>query len=590
MFRVPLLFGVLGGSGQTAEQIDVRIIRRLHKGVGMVSSISRKSVMGVAAAVLVGLLAAGCGGSSGTKSADGSVSTTDITVAASGSPTSGGRMVYGLEAETDGFNPTANRWGASGYMVGSAVFDPLAAFDDKGNWQPYLAKSFTASSDFRTWTVALRPGVTFSNGQPLDGAAVAQNLNTTRKDALTGASLANLADVAVDPADPMKVIVTAVDPWASFPTIMSGQVGYMAAPAQLDAGKPASSTQPIGTGPFVQQEWIPDNHWVGTKNPTYWRTDASGTRLPYLDSVEFKPVVDPQTRLSALVSGDLTMMVASEWPVINKMRSEGGSGTIQVVYDHSESEEAFVLLNTESAQLTDVRVRRAMAECTDLTPILASSETPPELAADSQFVKGSTFYVDSKFPRNDVAAGKALIDSVKAETGTDVTVQLTTNPVPTYTAVAALLAEQWSRCGITVQQNVEEQSKMISDAVTGKLQAVLWRQFGGDDPDGNYVWWTGKNARGLLTLNAARLQDSQIDVALDQARASNDLAVRKEAYATLQRRQTELVPYIWLSHTQWVIGAAKQVRNIGNITLPDGANARQFGGGVFRLTEVWFEK
>jgi peptide/nickel transport system substrate-binding protein len=364
----------------------------------------------------------------------------------------------------------------------------------------------------------------------------------------------------------------------------------MAAPAQLEAAKPASSNQPIGTGPFVQQEWIPDNRWVGTRNPTYWRTDASGTQLPYLDSVEFRPVVDPQTRLSALLSGELTMMVNSDWPITNRMRSEAESGNMQMVLDRSESEEGFVLLNTESAPLNDVRVRRALALCTDLTPVLAASETPPEMAADSQFAPDSPFYVDTKFPRNDVAAGTALIDSVKAETGGNVTVSLTTNPVPTLLAVASLLAAQWSQCGVTVQQQAIEQSKMISDAVTGKLQAVLWRQFGGDDPDGNYVWWTGKNARGLLALNTARLQDPQIDAALDRARATDDLAVRKEAYAELQRRQTELVPYIWLSHTQWVVGAANSVRNIGNKSLPEGQSARRFGGAVFRLTEVWLDK
>lgn len=553
-------------------------------------SLRGSKLSAVVVVVVLGLLAASCGGSSGNADGNGPTSITDVTIAASGSPKSGGRLVYGLEAETDGFNPTANRWSASGYMVGSAVFDPLTAFDDKGNWQPYLAKSFTPSADFRIWTITMRPGVTFSNGQPLDGAAVAQNLNATRKDALTGAALRNLSDVVVDPSDPLKVIATATDPWATFPTILSGQIGFMAAPAQLEAAKPASSNQPIGTGPFVQQEWIPDNRWVGTRNPTYWRSDASGTQLPYLDSVEFRPVVDPQTRLSALLSGELTMMVNSDWPITNRMRSEAEAGTMQMVLDRSESEEGFVLLNTESAPLNDVRVRRALALCTDLTPVLAASETPAEMAADSQFAPDSPFYAATKFPRNDVAAGTALIDSVKAETGGNVTVSLTTNPVPTLLAVASLLAAQWSQCGVTVEQQAIEQSKMISDAVTGKLQAVLWRQFGGDDPDGNYVWWTGKNARGLLALNTARLQDPQIDAALDRARATDDLAVRKEAYAELQRRQTELVPYIWLSHTQWVLGAANSVRNIGNKSLPDGETARPFGGAVFRLTEVWLDK
>jgi len=555
--------------------------------------VSRRSARGrVVAAALVatlGLGVAACGSSSPEASVK-EGTTTDITVAASGAPVSGGSVTFGLEAESDGFNPTANRWAASGYMVANAIFDSLAAFDAEGNVQPYLAQSFTPSADFRTWRITMRPGITFTNGQALDGAAVAKDLNAVRADALTGAALANLTSVEVDPADPMTVVLVAADPWASLPSTLSGQIGFIAAPAQLDAPKPASSNQPIGTGPFMQKEWVPDNHWSGTRNPNYWRTDAKGTKLPYLDSIEFRPVVDPQTRVSALLSGDLNMTVVSEWGSINRLRSESASGNAQIVYDRGESEEALLLINTSKAPLDDVRVRRALALCTDIDPVLAASETPADYVADSQFAKDSPYYVDTKFPRNDVTAGTALINEVKAQTGGDVTVTLTTNPVPTYLAITSLLAEQWNRCGITVQQQSVEQSKFVADAVTGKLGIALWRQFGGDDPDVNYVWWTGRNASGLLALNAARLKDPQIDAALDRARASADVNVRKEAYAELQRRQTELVPYIWLSHSQWAIGAGTTIRNIGSITLPGGAESRPFGGGVFRLTEVWIDK
>jgi len=553
---------------------------------------TRSGCLRITAATLIVALSVGvvaCGGSD-SESSQGAGSTTDITVASSGAPKSGGSVLFGLEAETDGFNPTSNRWAASGYMVGSAVFDPLAAFDSEGQVQPYLAQSFTPSADFRTWRITMRPGISFTNGEALDGAAVAKDLNAVRADALTGAALANLTSVSVDPADPMTVVLVAADPWASLPATLSGQIGFIAAPAQLDAPKPASTNQPIGTGPFMQKEWVPDNHWSGVRNPGYWRSDANGNKLPYLDSVEFRPVVDPQSRVSALLSGDLDMMVVSEWGSIYRLRSEAEAGNAQMVYDRGESEEALLLINTQKAPLDDVRVRRALALCTDIDPILAASETPASYVADSQFAKDSPYYVDTNFPRNDVAAGTALINEVKAQTGGDVTITITTNPVPTYVAITSLLAEQWARCGVTVQQQAEEQSKFVLDAVTGKLGVALWRQFGGDDPDVNYVWWTGKNANGLLALNASRLKDSQIDAALDQARASADPAVRKDAYAQLQRRQSELVPYIWLSHTQWAIGAATDVRNIGSITLPGGMASRPFGGGVFRLTEVWLDK
>ncbi|CAB4925229.1 MAG: hypothetical protein F2837_01625 [Actinobacteria bacterium] len=544
-----------------------------------------------AAAIALSLALAACGGSS-SSSNEAVDDITDVTIKASGDPKSGGTVTFGLEAETDGFNPTTNRWAVSGYMVGNAVFDPLAAYDPAGKWQPYLAKSFTPSADYKTWTIAMRPGVTFSDGTPVNGAAVAKSLSAAAADPLVGIALRNMASATVDPADPLNTIVTTVDPWASLPALLSNQVGYIVAPAQLDASKPASSNQPIGSGPFIQKEWIPDNRWVGTKNPNYWRSDDKGNKLPYLDSVEFRPIVDPQTRVSALISGDINMMHTSDWPTINKLQAEAGDGNLQIVADRRESEESFVMFNTSKAPVSDPRVRLGLAWCTDRNQVLTINETPANKAADSQFAPDSPYYVKTDFPSNDVAKGTELINAYKAENPGDVTVVLGTTPVPANTATTALLAQQWARCGVTVQQKTSEQSKFVLEAATGQFEANLWRQFGAADPDGDYQWWTGKNATGALALNFARLNDPQINEALDKARATPDEAVRKDAYATLQKRQTELVPYIWLSRTQWAIGAAKNIRSVTNVSLPDGQSAAPMVagfGGAIRLTQTWIE-
>ena len=544
-----------------------------------------------AAAIALSLVLVACGGSS-SSSNESTKETSDVTIKASGDPKTGGTVKFGLEAETDGFNPTTNRWAVSGYMVGNAVFDPLASYDSEGKWQPYLAKSFTPSADYKTWTIAMRPGVTFSDGTPVDGAAVAKSLTAAAGDALVGIALRNMASATVDPADPLNTIVTTVDPWASLPALLTNQVGFIVAPAQLDAGKPASSNQPIGSGPFVQKEWVPDNRWVGTKNPNYWRSDAKGTKLPYLDSVEFRPIIDPQTRVSALISGDINMMHTTDWPTINKLQSEANAGSLQFVADHRESEESFVMFNTSKAPVNDPRVRVGLAWCTDRDQVLVINETPADRTADSQFAPESPYYVKTNFPNNDVAKGKELIDAYKKDNPGEVTVVLGTTPIPANTATTALLAQQWARCGVTVQQKTTEQSKFIIDAATGQYEANLWRQFAASDPDGDYQWWTGKNATGALALNFARLNDPQINEALDKARATPDEAIRKQAYAVVQQRQTELVPYIWLARTQWAIGAAKNVRNLTNVSLPDGQPAAPmvagFGGAV-RLTQTWIE-
>jgi len=538
----------------------------------------------VAAVMAVGLIATACGGGSSSSSQSGK--TSDVTIKASGPPKAGGSIKFALEAESDGFNPSSNRWAISGYMVGNAVFDPLSAYDASGNWAPYLAKAFTPSADFKTWTVDLRAGVKFSDGTPVDATAVKLALDTVKANALTGAALANMGSITVVSAS--QLTISTVDAWASLPAVLTTQVGFIAAPAQLKAEGAAASRQPIGSGPFIQKEWIPDNRWTGTKNANYWRSDDKGNKLPYLDSVEFRPIVDPQNRVNALLSGDVQMIHTTDWPAINRLQSEAASGNIQFVADGTETEEQFLMFNTQKAPVDDVRVRQGLTLCTDPAAILVVQETPAARLADSQFTKESPWYSNSGFTTSNATKGKALLDQVKAEKG-PITVSLGTTPVPANTNTTALIKQQWEACGVTVNTTTAEQSKFVADAVTGNYTVVLFRQFAASDPDGDYVWWTPKNASGGLTLNIARLADTQIGAALDKARASNDVAVRKQAYADLQKRQTELAPYIWISHTQWAIGAAKNIRNITNQTLPDGQAALPFQRGEVRLTQTWLD-
>ncbi|MSW30276.1 MAG: hypothetical protein F2867_08280, partial [Actinobacteria bacterium] len=407
----------------------------------------RRTVVIVAAVAAVALFASSCSGSGSSTGGNSAASTSDVTVKATSSPTPGGSVKFGVEAESDGFNPTTNRWAVSGHMVGSAVFDPLSAYDENGKAQPYLAKSFTPSADFKSWTIELRPNVNFSDGTPVDGAAVAKSLNAMKKDVLVGIALANVASTVA--SGPLTVTVTTIDPDASLPAALTTQVGYVVAPAQLDAPPPANTRSPIGSGPFIQKEWVPDNRWSGTKNPNYWRSDAKGNKLPYLDSLEFRPITDPQNRVNALLAGDVNMIHTTDFPAMAKLRSEAQSGNVQVVFDQTETEESFIIFNTSKAPLDDVRVREGLKLCTDPAAIRLINETPEDRAADSQFTKNSPWYFDSGFKTNDPAAGKALIAKVIAEKG-PISLSLTTTPVPANVNTTALIKQQWEPCGVSV--------------------------------------------------------------------------------------------------------------------------------------------
>ena len=112
------------------------------------------------------------------------------------------------------------------------------------------------------------------------------------------------------------------------------------------------------------------------------------------------------------------------------------------------------------------------------------------------------------------------------------------------------------------------------------------------DPDYDYIWWTSENAGEGIALNFARNKDPEIDAALKQGRASTDIETRKQAYATVQRKINEDIPYIWYDRAQWAVVAANNVRGITNGPLPDGSPANPMGGpggfgGITFLTQTW---
>jgi len=549
----------------------------------------------VAIVCAVAIFAAACGSKS--DSSGGATPTTgaasNITLPAEGEPQSGGALVMGLEAETDGFNPTVNRWAISGTEVGLAVYDPLVAIDANGAAQPYLAQSIEPNADYTVWTITVRPNVKFHDGEALTGAAITTMLNAHLASPLTKPAIAPVAKV--ETTGELTAQVTMKAPWVTFPYSLTSQAGMVPAPSMFDAsGKPTDAGQkaPVGTGPFVFKSWVPDKAFDATKNPNYWRSG-----LPYLDSIEFQPIPDGDTRGTALQSGDISMMHTSDFNTVEKFRAQAKDGKVQIVEDNGEGEEDFLIVNTKDPAVSDVRVRKAMALAIDRDTFNTVINRGIGEVADGVFKPTSKWYTKTDYPSFDAAAAKALVAEYKADTGKTPTFTLGTTPSPINQQAVQLLQQDLNAAGMDVTVKTTEQSSFISDGVLGNYQVNLWRQFGAVDPDADALWWYSANtgdggATGGLALNIARNADPQIDAALDQGRQTADEATRKQAYATLQQRQAADFPYIWLNHALWAVVANNNVRGITNGPLPDGQPSLPIGGGgdfggVVRFTQTW---
>ena len=502
---------------------------------------------------------------------------TDATRASN--PSHGGAIVYDLEADPTGLDPTRNAWDPSSLHVAEAIFDTWAAFDAGGGVRPYLAERIDHDADFTHWSVRIRSGVSFHDGTRLDADAGMRMTNALRASLVTGQAATYIT--AVDKVDDLTVRLTMKAPWASFPALLTGQGGYVIAPAQLD--DPEGPLHPIGTGPFQLVSWDRDAHVLTLRrNPVYWRAG-----LPYLDGVTFHAETDPLTRINRLQARAADVSTASFPADVRRLEASADAAHLTVAHDGGATETEFVMFNTAHAPLDDVRVRRALAYATDRDALAAAEAWSKDRLTTGPFAPGTRWRVDTAFPGYDPKRARALVQDYERDHG-PIHFALSAGIEP---AVLQTLAAQWAAVGITADVVQLDFTKGVLLAVGGNYDAILFRYFAAVDPDTLWHFWSGETIRppGQISLNLARYGDAEIDRAIDTARASPDPATRATAYATVQRRFADQVPYLWLYRTDWVIATGRHVHDARNVTLPDGSAAMPFVAGVHRLTETWVD-
>lgn len=499
-------------------------------------------------------------------------------------PKMGGSLIVATEAEDNGFNPTVASWDVTGLMYGAALFDTLTTVDVNGKIQPYLAQSVTPNGDATEFTITLRPGIKFHDGSALDANAVAQSLVANVKSPQNGPALFNVSDVKPSGGD--TVTVTCKESWPAFPYYLAYQIGTVMSPSML-AEPNAGNLKPIGTGPFIFKEWVPNDHLTVTRNPNYWRQGR-----PYLDQVTFRPIPDHQSRANALLAGDIDIMHtddpqdAQTLPNNKKFVSITDSDN-----NATEREVHFYMINTLKPPFDDLRVRQALAYATDRNRVHSVIDVVNPVIS-SPFSTKSPYYTPVDYPSYDPTKAKQLITAYENDKGPLRNFTLSTVTDAKDLARTTLVQAMWKQAGINCQVQQVEQSQYIVQALLGNYDVREWRQFSAADPDENYVWWSSLTAApiGQLALNFARNKDPQVQAALEKGRTSLNQADRIAAYQEISRRFAADVPYIWLDQTVWLVSAKPTVMNFNNPTLPDGSPALRMTAGFINVGQIWLNK
>ncbi|MGQ0823442.1 MAG: ABC transporter substrate-binding protein [Actinomycetota bacterium] len=534
------------------------------------------------------LVAGACGGDDdGDGPATGEGDDDTETTEAASDPVPGGDLVIGVEAESDGLNPTANRFAVAGSWMGNSVFDTVGKFMPDGTVAMNLAESLTPNDDYTQWTIKLRPGVTFHDGTPLTSEAIQVGVEAQRSDPLIGIAVRPVvADPPVTIVDELTATINLSRAMPHFPGVMTTQLGMVASPTWLRAAAadPTLNQQPVGTGPFKFDSRSLNTSTRFVRNENYWREG-----LPYLDSITFVVATDAQVRAQNLSSGEFDVLHTSRDEDILAYRDDEN---VQL-YEDEAGEETFLMMNTSTPPFDDVRVRRALAHATNRQEYVDLTGSGILTIANGMFHPDSRWYTElDNFPAFDLEEAASLITEYCADVpdqcdGDRVKFGYKTTPNPDNEEVFQTLSDMWGDIA-AMERTPVEQTQIITDAALGNYQIVLWRQFGAGDPDQDMLWLDSESI-GAISVNWPRIDDPEIDGWLDEQRVELDVDARRQDWANIGEQLNELVPYIWLNHTLWAVVAKDNVHGLGEQTAPGGEEIEGFNNGRAEITQAWMD-
>jgi peptide/nickel transport system substrate-binding protein len=251
------------------------------------------------------------------------------------------------------------------------------------------------------------------------------------------------------------------------------------------------------------------------------------------------------------------------------------------------------LLNVTRPPLNDVRIRRAIAMGLDRAALNQISNDGKWEISDSVFDKDVMGYVkDPGFPQYNPDGAKKLVNEWKADNGGQTPsfdLQSTFDQVTQQLAQEA--KRQMNEIGIRVNLPAPvDQATIINQAIGSAVDAFLWRNYPGNDPDTMYVWFYGGSV-----VNFNHIDDAVMNKALDDGRSEPDPDKRRQDYETFNKRLSSQAYTIWSWYQTWFIAHDSKVKGIIGPNLPD-ANGNignqkpvQILAGIHQLLGMWKE-
>jgi peptide/nickel transport system substrate-binding protein len=473
--------------------------------------------------------------------------------------TESGHLRYGSAYEPDSLNPLfANTQAAND--IAYAIFEPVFRYDPDGNFVPAAvtdvptAENGGISPDGRTITLHFRPGMKWSDGAPYDARdliftwhAVMNPRNNTRLQ-VGWDDIASMRLVGGNQT--VRITLKHVNAGV-LGAFAVGGAGYPPLPAHLlqslpDINQASFNARPISSGPFVLREWNHGSSLELVPNPYYWRGKPGLTHLTY----RFIP--NAETLLSQTRTHEVDLYEGVGENQIPELPKIPGI----VISKRLSANWRRLAMNTRKPQLSDRRVRQAIAQAVDWDGMNQTVFHGYNERAVSDIVPTSWAAPNvSNYP-HDVAGAKKLLDAagwvpgpdgIRVRNGVPLRFSVSTTPSKQSNIQAEVLMQQQLKAvGIGLEIKNYPGSLLFArdgPVYTGKYDTEFTIETNGPDPD-NEGLWSGAFIPPHGT-NATYFDDPVVNRVSHEALLTYDRVKRKALYQQEEARIHEQVPAIF---------------------------------------------
>lgn len=472
--------------------------------------------------------------------------------AASGTPVEGGTLVYASgDAEPDCLDPHVGGNYPQALLAGQFL-ESLVSIDGDGRVIPWLADSWTSSEDGMSWEFSLKEGVRFSDGTPLTAADV----KATVEHVLDPATQSSTGYLALDKVAGVEAVSDSVArftmsaPDSALLESLSQPWLAIESAAGIARGMEENCLAPIGTGPFVVDDWVRQDHISLVRNDGYSSppADADHSGPAYLEAIDWRFLPDSASRYAALQAGQVDVIDNAQPDTLAAASANGGFTEIDAPRPGASNR---LELNSGKAPFNDPLVREAFIRAVDVNDGIASLFFGTAQRSYSALSSVEPLqHSDESLFQHDLAEANALLDQAgwtqrdaggyRVKNGERLTLAFpvsTNQSIPAEQSLFEQVQATAAEAGFAVEISPLDLSSWYGALFTNSYDVVSapYTKVGPDVLRILYHSDSITPAPSGYFANLAQLSDPQLDSVLERAASSLDADERAALYEEAQK-------------------------------------------------------